>query len=167
MKRIAIEFSYDGTNFFGYQSQTNVRTVQGELEKALERIFKTQIRTYAAGRTDTGVHANGQVASFDCPIDRLTETDIRNAINANLPDDIYIRNVWITSEDFNPRYDAKKRIYHYFVNKSKSKDMFLRKYSWWFPYELDADRMRKGATFLLVNMILFLLAKRATMTQKR
>lgn len=149
MKRVAIEFSYDGTDFLGYQSQSTGRTVQGELEKALERIFKIQVKTFAAGRTDTGVHANGQVASFDCPIDRLTEIDIKNALNANLPGDVYVKKAWTTSDDFNPRYDAKKRIYHYFLNYSKSKNLFLRKYSWWFPYGLDIDRMREGASFLI------------------
>jgi len=149
MKRVAIEFAYDGTEFFGYQIQENVRTVQGELEKALERVFKVHIDTYAAGRTDTGVHANGQVAVFDCPNQRLTESDIRNALNANLPSDIYVKKVWFTDPNFNPRYQAKRRIYHYYIYNSKSKDLFLRKYTWWFPYALDIEKMREGARYLI------------------
>ncbi|WP_448375941.1 tRNA pseudouridine(38-40) synthase TruA [Fervidobacterium sp.] len=149
MKRVAIEFAYDGTDFFGYQRQSNVRTVQGELETALERIFKQPIQTYAAGRTDTGVHANGQIASFDCLSDKFSEEDIRNALNANLPRDIYVKKAWFTAENFNPRYDAKKRIYHYFILNSKTNDIFLRKYTWWFPYELDIEAMRKGAQYLI------------------
>ncbi len=149
MRRVAIELSYDGTEFFGYQRQSDVRTVQGELEKALERVFKLPIQTYAAGRTDTGVHANGQVASFDCPNDKLLEEDIRNAINANLPMDIYVKRVWFTHENFNPRYEAKKRIYHYYILNSKMNNVFLRKYTWWFPYELNIDEMRKGASYLV------------------
>ncbi|MGQ9855539.1 MAG: tRNA pseudouridine(38-40) synthase TruA [Fervidobacterium sp.] len=149
MKRVAVEFSYDGTDFFGYQKQNDVRTVQGELEKALERIFKVEVPTYAAGRTDTGVHANGQVAAFDCPLDRLTEDDIRNAINANLPRDIYIKKAWFAPENFNPRYEAKRRIYHYFILNSQSNDIFLRRYTWWFPYKLDIEAMRQAASYLV------------------
>ncbi|ABS60541.1 tRNA pseudouridine(38-40) synthase TruA [Fervidobacterium nodosum] len=149
MRRVAIEFSYDGTDFFGYQIQNNVRTVQGELEKALEKVFKIHIDTYAAGRTDTGVHANGQVVSFDCPNDRLMENDIKNAINANLPGDIYIKKVWFTHPTFNPRYEAKRRIYHYYIDTSKSKNLFTRRYVWWFPYELDIEKMRIAAKYLI------------------
>lgn len=148
-KRVAIEFSYDGTDFYGYQIQPSVRTVQGELEKALERIFKVKVPTVAAGRTDTGVHACGQVAAFDCPNPRLSENDIRNALNANLPGDIYVRRVWFTHDKFNPRYEAKKRIYHYYILSSEFKDLFLQRYVWWFPYELDIEAMRKGARFLV------------------
>jgi len=149
MKRVAIEFAYDGTDFFGYQRQSNVRTVQRELEAALERIFKQPTQTYAAGRTDTGVHANGQIASFDCLSDKFSEEDIKNALNANLPRDIYVKKAWFTAENFNPRYDAKKRIYHYFILNSKTNDIFLRRYTWWFPYELDIEVMRKGAQYLI------------------
>lgn len=148
-RRAAIEFSYDGTEFFGYQVQPSVRTVQGELERALERIFKTKIVTYAAGRTDTGVHACGQVASFDCPNPRLSEEDIRNALNANLPRDMYVKRAWFVSEKFNPRYEAKRRIYHYFILNDRYCDVFLRKYAWWFPYELDIEAMRVAASYLV------------------
>ncbi|MFN6992475.1 MAG: tRNA pseudouridine(38-40) synthase TruA, partial [Fervidobacterium sp.] len=129
MKRVAIEFAYDGTEFYGYQIQNDVRTVQGELEKALERIFKVHVDTYAAGRTDTGVHACGQVSSFDCPNERLTEFDLKNALNANLPKDIYVKKVWYTEKNFNPRYAAKKRIYHYYIFNDMTKDIFLQKYT--------------------------------------
>lgn len=147
MKRFAIEFSYDGTKFYGYQGQPNVRTVQGELENALERIFKERIYTQGAGRTDAGVHANGQVAAFNCPIERLTEVDIKNALNANLPDDIYIKKAWLVDRNFNPRFAAKKRIYHYFIS-TRERNVFLRNYVWHFKYKLDIDAMRKGARYL-------------------
>ncbi|MBO8160979.1 MAG: tRNA pseudouridine(38-40) synthase TruA [Thermosipho sp. (in: Bacteria)] len=147
MKRFAIEFSYDGTNFFGYQGQPNVRTVQGELENALEKIFKVRIFTQAAGRTDAGVHANGQVAAFNCPIDRLTSRDIKNALNANLPHDIYVKKAWEVDKNFNPRFDAKKRIYHYFI-RVEEKDVFLRNYVWHFKYNLNVEKMRIAARFL-------------------
>ncbi|SHH50733.1 tRNA pseudouridine(38-40) synthase TruA [Thermosipho atlanticus] len=147
MKRFAIEFSYDGTNFFGYQGQPNVRTVQGELENALEKIFKQRIYTQAAGRTDAGVHANGQVAAFNCPIDRLTSKDVKNALNANLPRDIYVKTAWEVEKNFNPRFAAKKRIYHYFIYTNE-RDVFLRNYVWHFKYKLNIEKMRKAAKFL-------------------
>lgn len=149
MKRVAIEFAYEGTEFCGYQIQNGVRTVQGELEKALEKIFKVHIDTYAAGRTDAGVHAYGQVASFDCPNNKLTDIEIKNALNANLPSDIYVKKVWFTKENFNPRYEAKKRVYHYYILNSKSKDLFLRKYVWWVPYKLNIIKMREASQFLI------------------
>ncbi|ABR30798.1 tRNA pseudouridine synthase ACD [Thermosipho melanesiensis] len=147
MKRFAIEFSYDGTNFFGYQGQPNVRTVQGELEKALERIFKERIFTQGAGRTDAGVHANGQVAAFNCPIDRLAAIDIKNALNANLPEDIYVKKAWEVEKNFNPRFRAKKRIYHYLVSTNE-KDVFKRNYVWHFKYKLNIEAMRIAARYL-------------------
>ncbi|MCD6104671.1 MAG: tRNA pseudouridine(38-40) synthase TruA [Thermosipho sp. (in: Bacteria)] len=147
MKRFAIEFSYDGTNFFGYQGQPNVRTVQGELENALEKIFKERIYTQAAGRTDAGVHANGQVAAFNCPIERLTARDIKNALNANLPRDIYVKKAWEVDQNFNPRFKAKKRIYHYLI-KTDERNVFLRNFVWHFKYELNIEKMRIAARFL-------------------
>ncbi len=149
MKKYAIEFAYDGTEFFGYQIQPNQRTVQGELEKALERIFKEKVETQAAGRTDTGVHANGQVAAFFSPNDRLTEKDLKNALNANLPRDIYIKKVWQADKDFHPRHHAKKRIYHYYICANKQNNIFLRKYVWWFPYELDIELMKKATKYFI------------------
>jgi tRNA pseudouridine38-40 synthase len=147
MKRFAIEFSYDGTNFFGYQGQPNVRTVQSELENALEKIFKERIYTQAAGRTDAGVHANGQVAAFNCPVERLTATDIKNALNANIPRDMYVKRAWEVDKKFNPRFDAKKRIYHYFI-KTDERNVFLRNYVWHFKYNLNIEKMRIAAKFL-------------------
>lgn len=108
MKRVAAVIEYDGSNFFGYQGQPDVRTVQGVIEDALERIFKQRIYTQAAGRTDAGVHANGQLIAFNCPNDRMTTEDIKNAMNANLPDDVYVKEVFEVSKNFHPRFDVKK-----------------------------------------------------------
>ncbi len=148
MRRVGAIIAYDGTNFYGYQGQPNVRTVQGVIEDALERIFKYRVYTHAAGRTDAGVHAWGQLVVFDCPNPRMTLEDIKNAMNANLPSDVYVRYVIELPEKFNPRSDVKKRIYHYYILNSKEPDIFLRKYTWWFPYDLDLDAMREGASYL-------------------
>jgi len=106
--------SYDGTNFFGFQSQPGVRTVQGVIETALERIFKSRTTVLVSGRTDTGVHAIGQTIVFDSPID-IDETSMKNALNANLPDDVYVKKVVEVDKNFHPRFEAKRRIYHYFI----------------------------------------------------
>lgn len=147
MKRFLATVSYDGTQFFGFQTQSDVRTVQRVIEEALERIFKQRVITIAAGRTDTGVHAVGQVVLFSCPIE-IDPMSMKNALNANLPDDVYVRRVIEVDENFHPRFDAKRRIYHYFIYNSKEPNLFIRNYAWWFPYELDIEKMRIAAKFL-------------------
>ena len=147
-RRVGAIVAYDGSNFYGYQGQPNVRTVQGVIEDALERIFKYRVYTHAAGRTDAGVHACGQLVVFDCPNPRMTNEDIKNAMNANLPPDVYVRKVVDLPPKFNPRSDVKKRVYHYYLLNTKEPDIFRRKHVWWFPYELDLDAMRKASRYL-------------------
>ncbi len=147
MKRFAAVISYDGSSFFGFQFQKGVRTVQGVVEEALERIFKVKVKIVGAGRTDTGVHAIGQVIAFDCPFD-IPAHNMKNALNANLPEDVYVRQVLEVPQDFNPRFHATRRIYHYLILNCKTPNIFSRKYCWWFPYELDVELMRKAAKYL-------------------
>ena len=108
MARYQIIVSYDGTNFHGSQRQGQRRTIQGELEKALTRIGWTGESILLAGRTDTGVHASGQVAAFDHPWDH-DPGKLLKAINSNLPDDLAVR--WIDKVPalFHPRFDALSR----------------------------------------------------------
>ena len=147
-RRVGLYLAYDGSGFYGYQGQPNVRTVQGVLEDALERIFKTRVYTHAAGRTDAGVHARGQLVAFDCPNPNMSLEDIKNAVNANLPSDVYVRKVVPLPDRFNPRSQVRKRIYHYYILNSKEPNIFLRRYVWWFPYPLDVESMRIASTFL-------------------
>lgn len=147
MKRFMAVVAYDGTNFFGFQTQPGVRTVQGTIENALERIFKTKSIVLVSGRTDTGVHALGQVVVFDSPID-IDEISMKNALNANLPDDVYIRKVIEVDKNFHPRFEAKRRIYHYFIYNASEPNLFIRNYAWWFPYELNVQKMRAAARYL-------------------
>lgn len=149
MKRFAAVISYDGTDFFGFQQQPGIRTIQGAFEEAIERIHKFRIPSQGAGRTDTGVHAYGQVIAFDSTLDHLDCNTMRDALNANLPQDIYVRRVHSVADNFSPRFAAKKRIYHYYISKSREPDLFRRRYVWWFPYQLDLAAMRKGAESLL------------------
>jgi len=110
---VAATIAYDGTNFFGYQSQSGYRTVQGELEKTLEIIFKEKITTYGCGRTDTGVHALGQVVSFPVLNDNMTDKNVKDALNAILPEDIYVREIKQVRDNFNPRAERTR----YFFKK--------------------------------------------------
>lgn len=147
-RRVKVCLAYDGSGFKGFQRQRDQRTVQGEIEKALERIFKKYTITYGAGRTDTGVHALGQIIVLDVPFDTMSDGDVRNALNAYLPSDIFVRNAITVQEHFDPRQMATRRIYHYFLLHTPEPDIFLRQKFWWFPYNLDIDAMRAAAKWI-------------------
>ena len=110
--RFQVLLVYDGTEFHGSQFQTELRTVQGELEKALTKIGWLEKTALFAGRTDAGVHAAGQVVAFDFQWDH-TDKELRQALNAVLPQDISAVQISRTKGDFHPRYDALSREYQY------------------------------------------------------
>ncbi|MGC8544352.1 tRNA pseudouridine(38-40) synthase TruA [Athalassotoga sp.] len=145
--KVVCAIAYDGTNFHGSQFHPVVRTVQGEFNIALEKILKQPLRTDLAGRTDAGVHANYQVCSFDLTNKRMNEKNFKEAFNSLLPDDMRVMKVWFEDDSFNPRSNATKRIYHYFIYNAKERNVFLRDRVWWFPYHLDVEKMREGARY--------------------
>ena len=106
---------YDGSQFHGFQTQSDLRTVQIEIEAALEIIHKRKVNIFACSRTDAGVHAYGQIFHFDSEI-KMPEWNMQNAINSRLPNDIYIKKVEIVSEDFHARYQVSKKEYHYLID---------------------------------------------------
>ena len=114
MGRYQVILAYDGTDFNGFQRQASnkIRTVQGTVEAALRRIGWQGKSVLAAGRTDTGVHAFGQVITFDHEWKHSSE-DLLAAINANLPQDVAARAVELAKPDFHPRFDAVARCYYY------------------------------------------------------
>ena len=113
MSRYKIEIQYDGTNYFGWQSQRDVITIQGELEKALLPLNNgNRVPITGAGRTDTGVHAFGQIAHFDLKTE-IKSDQILKAINARLPNDIKIIRIDTVDNNFHARYSANKRYYQY------------------------------------------------------
>ncbi|MBT6113212.1 MAG: tRNA pseudouridine synthase A [Candidatus Marinimicrobia bacterium] len=113
MARYKIKIQYDGSAFFGWQLQSKDRTVQGEIEKALLSFSnESRIIVNGAGRTDTGVHATGQVAHFDLET-RLDESSLKNAINGHLPKDCRIMTLEIVDDSFHARFTAIKRHYRY------------------------------------------------------
>ena len=119
--RYKLTFQYDGTNFSGWQLQNNKRTVQGEIEKAFKNLTKSNVRipVFGSGRTDTGVHAVGQVVHVDLDIN-LSPENLIKAVNANLPVDVELLQSTKVDNEFHSRYDAKKRLYRYqcFIGKS-------------------------------------------------
>ncbi|SFA48755.1 tRNA pseudouridine38-40 synthase [Parageobacillus thermantarcticus] len=143
-KRIKCTLSYDGTHFFGYQIQPGKRTVQGELERALQQIHKGEaIRVTASGRTDAGVHAYGQVIHFDTPLS-LSPDQWKKALNALLPDDIVIKDAQEATPSFHARFSAKAKEYRYKVRIAQERDVFLRNYCYYFPHPLDMEAMRRA-----------------------
>jgi tRNA pseudouridine38-40 synthase len=126
-RRYRATVEYDGTDLQGFQIQARGRTVQGELEKAIELITQTQVRVLGAGRTDAGVHANGQVIAFDVSW-RHTLQAFHRALNAVLPRDIAVRQLSIARPTFHPRFDARWRRYRYTViNQSVRSPLWARR----------------------------------------
>jgi tRNA pseudouridine38-40 synthase len=149
MPRIKCIVSYDGTGFSGYQVQPGKRTVQGELEKALEKLNKGRsVRVSASGRTDAGVHARGQVIHFDTTLE-IEPARWQIALNSLLPDEIAVLSVDIAKSDFHARFDAVGKEYRYFLLLSKNRDPFQRNYAYQFQYELGLEAMKEASKQLL------------------
>ena len=139
---------YDGTSFHGLQFQSNVRTVAGELERVLSALFSEPIAISAAGRTDAGVHASGQVISFRSsrPFarDRLTL-----ALNGNLPRDVTVRETAIVEDGFSARFDAEARSYEYRIVSRPMPSALERRFAHHVHHPLELDRARQAAVALL------------------
>ncbi len=141
MKRILLTISYDGTNYSGWQKQKNAVTVQGEFDKACSTLFKTDIESIGASRTDAGVHALGQRAVIDVDTSIPAEK-IPLALNPLLPDDIVVTHAEEVGADFNPRFKALKKTYEYSIYNAPFRNPIYRNYSEYVRCELDLDSMR-------------------------
>lgn len=146
-KRIMCIVKYDGSNFFGYQIQPKGRTVQREIERALKKICKTDITTHAAGRTDSGVHALGQVFHFDSLID-MEASRFKMAFNSMLPKDIYILESKEVNAAFHSRFSAKSKEYHYRLSTNEH-DPLLCNYVHYYRGNLDIFKMKEAAIYFL------------------
>ncbi len=144
MRNIAIEFSYDGTGYYGVQYQREVPTVQGVMEEALARITKERVRLKISGRTDTGVHAVGQVGSF-ITRSKMSPWEFKIALNSELPQDIRVNLASEMPMDFHPRYSAIKRWYRYIIYNSRTQSPFIRNHAVWIPFELDLGLLNSYA----------------------
>lgn len=136
--------SYDGTLFHGFQIQDNLRTVQKEIEDVLLIINKKKTIIYPSGRTDTGVHAYGQVFHFDSDID-MDCWNMKNAINTRLPKDIYIKEVQKVDDNFHARFSALKKEYHYLID-FKEFDPLQKNYRYFYHYkDFDLKKMYEAS----------------------
>ena len=146
--RYKIIFSYDGTAFHGYQKQYSYRSVEECLENALFDINNhTFTSVTAAGRTDKGVHAKGQVASFILDVN-ITEYKLKCALNSLLPEDIHVIEASIVDDDFHPRYMAKEKKYVYYLNMGEYNPI-ERNYIYQYNRELDIESMKEGIKYFI------------------
>jgi tRNA pseudouridine38-40 synthase len=144
--RLVIE--YDGTDFHGWQRQKGDRTVQGEIEGALETITGRRVPVTGAGRTDAGVHAEGQVAHIHCPT-ALSAEAIQNAINGLTGDDLVVRSCTPVPETFHSRFDARGKTYRYRINNAALPSPLGRRFEWWVRTPLDRSAMRVALSHLI------------------
>lgn len=148
MQKIKCTIAYDGSGFSGYQIQPKKRTVQGEIEKAMQKIHKGEpIRITASGRTDTGVHAMAQVFHFETNLD-IQPTAWKRALQTLIPDDIEIKKVELVDDTFHARFDAIEKEYRYFVLNSDKRDVFRRNYIYYFPGNYNLGNMLEACRIL-------------------
>ena len=149
MRNLKLTIEYDGTHFSGWQIQEKShRTVQGEIEKVLLRIFKEPVRIHGSGRTDSGVHAVGQVANFKSTTEKTLQ-QIHSAINANLPKDIAVLKVEEVPANFHSQYSAKFKTYRYSILQREVRSPRLRAFAFFYPYPLNLAKMKKEAKILI------------------
>lgn len=129
MERYQVIIAYDGTNFQGFQRLGGRRTVQAELEAALKHLNWQGDAVFYAGRTDTGVHASGQVIAFDLEWAH-SPAELGRALNSHLPQDVAAREVKLAAADFHPRYDATARCYRYQLFCQPNRDPLRERYAW-------------------------------------
>ncbi len=151
-RTLSLTVSYNGAPFNGFAKQPGQCTVQGELEHALGLIFRREVPIVCSGRTDAGVHALGQVVSFDLTADELAERNlykVRRSLNALTHDGITVREVTERAPGFSARFDARWREYHYHLCVDEVPPLFMRDFSWHVGGALDIAAMQEGAKYLV------------------
>jgi tRNA pseudouridine38-40 synthase len=144
MKNYKIVLGYEGTDFRGWQRQPGGRTVQGTLEEALRKITGKRTVVHGAGRTDAGVHALGQAASFRGAF-KLTDEVLLRALNAVLPDDVRVFSLEEASPDFHARRSARSKLYRYRIARASQPSPLDRRFVLHWPYPLRLGKMREAA----------------------
>lgn len=161
MVTLALKVAYRGEAFSGFARQPDQLTVQGELERALEMLLRREVETTCAGRTDAGVHARGQIVSFDVTEDELRELDERDAgsgrprfasfrrsLNAITHEDVMVREAWQAADGFSARFDAVAREYRYFLAVDEVPPVFMRDFCWHVG-PLDVAAMERASRCLI------------------
>lgn len=148
MGKIMLTIAYDGTDYCGWQIQNNAITIEQKVAEACQKLFSREIKLVGASRTDTGVHALGQVVVLEVettiPIDRIPY-----AINAHLPHDIVIRGAKWVSDDFHPRYNTNNKTYEYKIHNANFPLPQNSRYTYFYHKTLDVDKMKQAARYLV------------------
>ena len=147
MKNIKIIIEYDGTDYHGWQCQANLPTVQETIEDAIKQITKEKVKITGSGRTDAGVHAMGQVASFLTETQMDSET-LRKALNSTLPRDISIIKAQEVPDDFHAQFSSRSKVYEYRIFNRPHPPALQRNRVWHIPEKLDAGKMKEAAEYL-------------------
>lgn len=148
MRNVRCKIAYDGSRFHGWQRQDGFTSVQQVLEDALLELCGSRITVYGAGRTDTGVHALGQVANFHLST-RLSDDRLRHALNAHLPEGVVLSRVETCSHEFHARFSARGKRYAYMTRTTRFRPPFGRDLAHWVNHPLDHAAMRRAANDLV------------------
>jgi tRNA pseudouridine38-40 synthase len=149
MRNLKLIIRYDGTDFFGWQTQPGKRTVQETIETAISEITQEErVRVNCSGRTDSGVHAVGQVANVFTGSALNCET-LHRAINAKLPEDVAVRELVEVPQSFDANKDAVRKMYRYVIQDGRLHDPFMRKYAWFVRQTLDVEAMSRASRCLV------------------
>jgi tRNA pseudouridine38-40 synthase len=144
---VRLDIEYDGSGFRGWARQPEQRTVQGVLEAALATVLREQIQLTVAGRTDTGVHALGQVASFET--EAALPPDLARNLNGVAPPDVTVKRAEVVANGFNARFDAKSRSYLYRLETTRAASPFERGRALWWPHRIDREALDDAAAALV------------------
>lgn len=145
--RYLLKFSYDGSNYNGFQTQKGLHTIQEELEKAVSKVNNKDTNVVATGRTDKGVHAYSQYAHVDIDVD-INEYKLKRALNSNLPDDIHIISTKVVPNNFHARYDIKSKEYRYYINLGEYNPID-RNYVFQYNYKLNVEKMSEAIKYFV------------------
>ena len=147
-RKLALGIEYDGSRYYGWQRQQEVRSVQEKLERALSKVADHPVSVFCAGRTDAGVHGTGQVVHFETVAQRA-DAAWTLGVNANLPDDIAVRWVKAVPDEFHARFSATARRYRYLIYNQRLRPAILGKGVTHFYYPLDVEKMQRAGQSLL------------------
>lgn len=147
-RRIRLTVAYDGTNYCGWQMQNNGVTIESELNRCLSELFGEDIKVIGASRTDSGVHAKGNIAVFDTGA-RMPAEKVSYALNQRLPEDIRIQRSEEVAQDWHPRHCESRKTYEYRIYRGKFPMPVKRLYSYFTYHDLDVEKMQKAAAFLV------------------
>ena len=149
MKNYKIIVQYDGTRYKGWQVQKSTdATIQGKLQMVLSKLAGHPVEVIGSGRTDAGVHANGQVANFHIE-EHFSKEQLMETFWNFLPEDIAVIQIEEVDERFHSRYAAKKKTYRYHIHMGEISDVFERKYEYQYEKTLDVERMKEAASYLI------------------